>query len=279
MDHGALGQWLLQEAGNTVSLPLDGIILNDSLSGDALAKITQMPQLAAEAVFAFIDHDTPNSTVEVGGRQRQLIDFAVRRGLRLEVCQGAGYLRLLESYCRDGQIFVGTGRHMACLGTAGVLGLAVSEEALLTALAAGKLNVMVPEAVTVHVTGQLPRDAAWQDAGKITTDEEKQQLTDSLNKVGIENAVAAGTITEAEVTDAVEDLIMDEDALETAYEGYRYYDLLRFASHKGNGTIDNEWLAKKIASRGYAPGKGYDTSLYSRIVGGTRWFLPLPEDQ
>lgn len=120
---------------------------------------------------------------------------------------------------------------------------------------------------------------AWQDAGKITTDEEKQQLTDSLNKVGIENAVAAGTITEAEVTDAVEDLIMDEDALETAYEGYRYYDLLRFASHKGNGTIDNEWLAKKIASRGYAPGKGYDTSLYSRIVGGTRWFLPLPEDQ
>ena len=165
MDHGALGQWLLQEAGNTVSLPLDGIILNDSLSGDALAKITQMPQLAAEAVFAFIDHDTPNSTVEVGGRQRQLIDFAVRRGLRLEVCQGAGYLRLLESYCRDGQIFVGTGRHMACLGTAGVLGLAVSEEALLTALAAGKLNVTIPEAVTVQVTGQLPRDAAWQDAG------------------------------------------------------------------------------------------------------------------
>lgn len=120
---------------------------------------------------------------------------------------------------------------------------------------------------------------AWQDAGKISSDEERIQLTDSLTKMSIDSAVTKGIITAAEVTDAVEDLIMDEDALETAYEGFRYYDLLRFASHKGNGTIDNEWLAKKIASRGYAPGKGYDHTLYSRIVGGTRWFLPLPEDQ
>lgn len=105
-------------------------------------------------------------------------------------------------------------------------------------------------------------------------------LSDSLNKVGIEQAVADGTITEDEVMIAVEDLIIDELALETAFEGNRYYDLLRFANHRGNGAIDNVWLAKKIASRGYAPGTGaYDVSLYSRLVDGSRWYLALPEDK
>lgn len=104
-------------------------------------------------------------------------------------------------------------------------------------------------------------------------------LADSLNKAGIENAVAVGTITQDEVITAVEDLIIDELALETAFEGNRYYDLIRFANHKGNGALDNEWLARKIASRGYAPRSGYDAALYGRLVGGTRWYLPLPEDK
>ncbi len=110
------------------------------------------------------------------------------------------------------------------------------------------------------------------------TSEWETALADSLTKVGIDNAVAAGTITSDEVTTAVEDLIIDELALETAFEGNRYYDLLRFANHKGNGSLDSEWLAKKIASRGYAPRSGYDAALYGRLVGGTRWYLPLPED-
>ena len=111
------------------------------------------------------------------------------------------------------------------------------------------------------------------------TKEWETALCDSLNKVGIEQAVADGTITNDEVVTAVEDLIIDELALETAFEGNRYYDLLRFASHKGGGAIDNEWLAKKIASRGMAPRTGYDAALYGRLVGGTRWYLPLPEDK
>ena len=111
------------------------------------------------------------------------------------------------------------------------------------------------------------------------TAEWETALCDSLNKVGIEQAVADGTITNDEVITAVEDLIIDELALETAFEGNRYYDLLRFASHKGGGAIDNEWLAKKIASRGMAPRSGYDAALYGRLVGGTRWYLPLPEDK
>lgn len=113
------------------------------------------------------------------------------------------------------------------------------------------------------------------------TDEAQTLMADSLAKVGIDSALVKGTynITQEEVTNAVEDLIIDELALETAFEGNRYYDLMRFANHKGNGTIDNEWLAKKIASRGYAIGQGYDQALYGKLVGGTRWYLPLPEDK
>lgn len=115
------------------------------------------------------------------------------------------------------------------------------------------------------------------EAGNIS-ESESAVLADSLTRVGIDKAVSNGTITSDEVTNAVEDLIIDELALETAYEGNRYYDLMRFASHKGGGSIDNEWLARRIASRDYAPGKGFDQTLYNRIVGGTRWYLPLPEE-
>lgn len=110
------------------------------------------------------------------------------------------------------------------------------------------------------------------------TPEWQAALTDSLNRVTIAQAVIDETITQEEVIDAVEDLIIDELALETAFEGHRYYDLLRFANHKGNGTIDNEWLAAKIAARGYAPNSGYDAALYGRLVGGERWYLSLPKD-
>lgn len=114
-------------------------------------------------------------------------------------------------------------------------------------------------------------------AGTITR-EDSAALADSLGRVTIDSAVVAGTITSEEVTEAVEDLIIDELALETAFEGNRYFDLMRFANHKGNGTLDNEWLAKKIASRNYKWNEGYDASLYGRLVGGQRWYLPLPED-
>lgn len=96
---------------------------------------------------------------------------------------------------------------------------------------------------------------------------------------GVMNLVKAGTYTQDDVINAVEDLILDEMALETAFEGNRYPDLLRFAAHKGGGTIDNEWLAKKIARRGYGPYQyGYDAALYNKLVGGNLWYLSLPNE-
>jgi len=68
----------------------------------------------------------------------------------------------------------------------------------------------------------------------------------------------------------VENLICTENALETAFEGYRFYDLLRMALRRN----DSDFLASRIAVRqGTA---GYDAALYSNLLDRTKWFLPLP---
>jgi len=83
---------------------------------------------------------------------------------------------------------------------------------------------------------------------------------------------------------AVETLIADECALETAFEGSRMFDLIRFARHKNNAGYDGtNWLAWKIARRdlNVAPyenptDKG-NTSLYNLLLQDTNWYLPNPE--
>lgn len=68
----------------------------------------------------------------------------------------------------------------------------------------------------------------------------------------------------------VENLICDEDALETAFEGNRFFDLLRMAKRRDDPF---SWLADKIANR-----KGtnnYDVTLYDLVKKPENWYLPL----
>jgi 3-isopropylmalate/(R)-2-methylmalate dehydratase large subunit len=187
MNHQELGKWLQRESGKTVTLPLDDMILTDAMSEDTINKIVQMTHLRTNKIITFIDHDTPNSTVEVGGCQRKLIDFSLSHGIKLENCQGAAYMRLLESYCHDGQIVVGTGRHMASLGAAGILGITVSETQLLKCLEKGELTVTIPAVSRIHVTGKLPQDVSWQDAGIALLERLNNQQGKLLALFGLEN--------------------------------------------------------------------------------------------
>ncbi len=77
----------------------------------------------------------------------------------------------------------------------------------------------------------------------------------------------------------IADLVIDELALEFAWEGTRFGDLVRFAKAMG----DNEVLAKRIAGRAYnndvtyrSPDFMYDADLYSKMMNESNWYLPLP---
>lgn len=87
----------------------------------------------------------------------------------------------------------------------------------------------------------------------------------------------------AEEINAVETLILDEMALEAAFEGYRMADLIRVARHKtAAGTDGTTWLAWKIARRNsmlapYEDPMKYDESLYSKLLNPKNWYLRAPE--
>lgn len=93
---------------------------------------------------------------------------------------------------------------------------------------------------------------------------------------------------------AVEEMIIDEMALETCFEGYRFGDLMRVSMHRAadtgypgsGGFADNDFLAKRVASREGAtledPYSNMDMDLYNRLLrDGTsfnpNWFLRLKD--
>lgn len=88
-----------------------------------------------------------------------------------------------------------------------------------------------------------------------------------------------------EIINAVENIIVDELALETAFEGNRFTDLVRIAEHKNASGIDGtDWLAKKIANRNYRPASfrapeqgAFDNALYSKLKNTKNWYFELPE--
>ncbi len=74
-------------------------------------------------------------------------------------------------------------------------------------------------------------------------------------------------VTKADSILAVENLICDEMALETASEGLRYYDLMRLSLHRKDPTF----LADKVARRDGT----FNSALYDFLKDEKNWYLPI----
>ncbi|MCR5180045.1 MAG: RagB/SusD family nutrient uptake outer membrane protein [Bacteroidaceae bacterium] len=114
--------------------------------------------------------------------------------------------------------------------------------------------------------------------GHIFFDEQNTTFNyvDQINKMLAEDGEA--TMTKAEIYDeanlskvqkAVAHLILDEEALETAFEGNRFFDLVRYSRFCGSA----DELARRVASRDGS----LDATLYSRLQTEANWYFPLPQ--
>lgn len=74
---------------------------------------------------------------------------------------------------------------------------------------------------------------------------------------------------DADIQNYIEDLIIDEMALELAFEGTRFFDLMRVA-HRRN---DPTYLAERVSKR--SGEKKQD--LYNKLMNSKNWYFPLPQ--
>ncbi len=74
----------------------------------------------------------------------------------------------------------------------------------------------------------------------------------------------------------IDELIIDELALEASLEGNRFGDLMRFSDRRykqGLDEVDGDFLAKRVASR--KGSEQMDEELYNKLLDKSLWYLPI----
>lgn len=141
------------QAGTAVEIQPDHIILTDGPSHRAMEGILRVA--APEKVTVIYDHDVPAGSSEGAAIFGEINHFAHRFGCRFVQSVGVGRQWMLNEMVQLGQIVVGGGTHNGIYGAIGALGVGLSPARLARALEEGKLQMVVPETVTVELTGAL----------------------------------------------------------------------------------------------------------------------------
>jgi len=120
------------------------------------------------------------------------------------------------------------------------------------------------------------------DGTKTRVEKEATESGDEYDHVYVTGKLTPYEPTQAEIA-AVETLIADEMALDNAFEGHRYFDLMRIQRHRNNAgdeKVNNSWMAWLISRRDLDL-KPYEQptktgNFYDRFVSGN-WYLPAPK--
>ncbi|TGE35278.1 3-isopropylmalate dehydratase [Desulfosporosinus fructosivorans] len=118
-------------------------------------------------VLLTVDHAFPAPTPAERSFQRQFSKFAVAQGCVL-YNHGEGVLHQIvaeKASLWPGIIIAGADGHVATAGAFGALAFALTPEELVSVLTSGRLNIQVPELLTIGLEGELqpgvlPRDIA-----------------------------------------------------------------------------------------------------------------------
>ena len=90
--------------------------------------------------------------------------------------------------------------------------------------------------------------------------------------IGVRSRVSLSPVNcngSSNMTECVEDIIMKERALELAFEGKRWFDLMSVARRRG----DNAYLADKVAAKFDDPEKS--NNIRSLLMDESNWYLPF----
>jgi 3-isopropylmalate/(R)-2-methylmalate dehydratase large subunit len=144
-----------------------------ALSHDVTAPIAiqQFEQIGIDRVFdprkvvLVIDHIFPAATVQARTAHWIMKDFAAKYGVTL-YSKGEGVCHQLISErhrLQPGQILVGADSHTCTAGGYGVIAIPVGSTELAAAMATGTIDLEVPEAIAVFMTGKLPDNVFGKD--------------------------------------------------------------------------------------------------------------------
>ncbi|SCP98144.1 aconitase family protein [Anaerobium acetethylicum] len=151
-----------KEAGSVATIMADYVVINDGISNAAVDEISAVGN--QEKVWVIHDHDVPTGSTEAAGILRKNLEFATRNGCHYVQAQGVGYQYMLNDIIKPGEIIIGGGTHGSIFGAKKALGINVSIPELARIAETGRYSVIVPETVSVTLTGNLQESVSVMDA-------------------------------------------------------------------------------------------------------------------